>query len=153
MKKVILLAMTLPSIVFAGTTAPKEITDLVGKKGSLFSTYNGGVVKDEDGRACEIQVIRSGADDILTISAGLDFAPVILLKDSNVQSSGSTILIVSTENAKRQGGSVCGDGDPLMSYKKIADLQDSTLTIREKYRCLSDLGKSTEVIVGCRIGN
>ncbi len=152
MKKVLLgLALGLSSMVGANETATQknDVAELIktfeGKKGTLTTVFNKEVREYESNIPCEVKIEGSK----VYLDARTYFQNLIYIDDAAVQSTKDTIVVTSSEDGKRPGGSVCGDTSVLSSYKKTMEISNDSVTITEKFRC--NLVSSYKQVVTCKI--
>lgn len=131
----ILMMKALFITVFAVTSINAANLDQLleknGKSGTLMSYYNGKVFEAESNLNCAIRI----EDNFLTIEAPTYFGIVAMLDDAKVQQKNNKLIITTTENGKRPGGSVCGDMGILSGYKKIVEVTNDSVTVIQDYRC------------------
>jgi hypothetical protein len=127
---------------------PSEIEALLDQQGTYISRYNGEIRRGEYGTRCE--VVRSADSDtsisINSVAYSNAYAHLSSYKKS-VQ--GDVTIFTLPDSGKRPGGSVCGDMDPLVNYKKTVEVTRDLLLIKESFRCL--LSGKTVIEQACKI--
>lgn len=147
MKKTV-IALAACCCLSASANVPQEIQDLMEKEGTYISLQNGKATS-EDGGSCKVIMNPYGGESSISIDANAYFAPVAHMDDAARSTrSGETVYELST-SGRRPGGSVCGDWDSLLRYKKLVRVNGKTVTIEQSYRCL--FGGKTEIVQGCKI--
>ena len=134
------------SALASASNIPQQIEALNGKSGILLSS-----VVDESGLTCKITTSETSQQARVVIESETYFPIVAYLNNSKLKTTTNGVLILTAENGKRPGGSVCGDADVLLKYEKTVEAQNKILTIREQFRCLSDFGKKTEIVKSCKL--
>ncbi len=141
MKKLLIGIMALGALS-AYANLPQDVQQFVGQEGQLSSVVNG-EPSFVDGENCFIGEDPYGGDsrilfDNSRVESILDF------EGADVSRRGNTTTYELTESGKRPGGSVCGDWDKLIHFKKTVTVENNEITVKEVFRCLLD-GKTVRV--------
>lgn len=135
MKK-LLIGLTFLVSMSSFANIPQEIKDYMNKDGVFVSNYNGDESHDTGG-GCKVTMNPYGGDLSISIESNSYSDAVAHLENSTRSEDRNTISYKLAASGERPGGSVCGDWDILLSYKKYLILDGNSLSIEESYRCLT----------------